>query len=465
MYGSAGVQHVDTVEKNAFQRVKDVITGAGQNMRDAVQGNGQYQDQAPLTRGIAATAASFNAVPQTALALAPKPVRDVASAAGDVVSSGFNALTSLIGSNPALQKWTTDHPEATTKLMELAQATSDLGQVAGNIAGAKGTSEAAKVGGSVVKTGSAGVIEKAQDAFGKFRPTMSEIAAERTAKIKEGFQEQNTRLKSGNSAFNENTIIRKNLDGETTTITPIDTLADYEIAPIVEKGTLNMGDYRTGDGALGKIKERVGQLDADIDTKLTNTGQKISIDELEAEALQQIESNPELMRAGKVASTQNSLKTRFEDYRNSYGTELDIAELNNIRKVANKDWSPDTQDVSRVIGDVARNYVYDAVPDGEVKSLLQRQGELLAAKRYAESINGTKVTGGRLGNYAMRAAGATIGTTVDNMPVAGPMLGMVGGEYAARALQQSQFKSLWTELRALIAKDDSNTPSQTGGGQ
>jgi uncharacterized protein YqgC (DUF456 family) len=97
--------------------------------------------------------------------------------------------------------------------------------------------------------------------------------------------------------------------------------------------------------------------------------------------------------------------------------------------------------------------VYDAVPDDAIRKLLIKQGELLSARNYAEKINGSKVTGGRLGNYAMRTGGAVLGSTVASAPIVGPALGMVGGEAIARLMQQGQFKSAWTELRSLIAKD------------
>ncbi len=274
----------------------------------------------------------------------------------------------------------------------------------------------------------------------------------RTEKMTQGMGEQNTRLKSVNKAFNDNTKTYTAEDGTTSKVTPVDTLSKNKIFPTVEKGTINMGDYKSGTGALGDIRTKVSDLDAKIDTTLKNTGTKLNIDELKNDAISKAKANPDLKASGTVASTIAKINSRFEDYKSSYGDTVDIAELNNIRKVANKDWSPDTQDVSRIVGDVARDKVYNATDDMAVKNLLKDQSELLAAKKYAEKMNGTKVTGGRLGNYAARQLGATMGATIEKLPVAGPILGMLGGDYIAKALQQMQFKSPLIEAKAALAR-------------
>ncbi len=470
-YGEAGLKSFASTstsplipkpqEKGVFGRVTDVIKGQGERVAQAVQGQGEFAGQSPLQRGVEATAEAFNAVPQTALAVAPAPVRNVVESVGNVVGEQFSKLTNLIGSNPDLQKWVQENPEATETIMNIAKTATAGGEIAGTVLGAQGTANTLQTGVNAGKAVVQNVAKTADDAFGDFstlRPTTQQIATERGAKIRSGFEEQNTRLKSADAAYNKNTIVRKLPDGTEKTITPIDTFADNDIAPVIEKGSIQMGDYKLGEGPLGIIKEKVQSIDNEIDTKLINSGERIKLNDLQERALNAVRNNTDFKQEGSVATNLAKVQSRFDDYRMSYGDDIDVAELNNIRKVANRDWKPETQDTSRVIGDVARNYVYDAVPDEVIKDLLQKQGELLAAKKYAEKINGTKVTGGRLGNYAMRTAGAVLGSTVEKAPVIGPVAGMLGGEAIARLMQQSQFKSAWTELRSLIAKD---TPSQT----
>lgn len=455
MYGEAGVTAFKQQEskKNVLERVGNVISTAGQNVQSAIAGEGQYRGESAVRRGTEATAEAFSAVPKVALAVAPEPVREGAEKAGEVVGRAFKSLTDFIGSTPELQKFVAENPKLAKALEETAGTLSAGGEIAGNILGAQGTASTLQKSANITKQATQSIATNSKDAFATLRPTTADIATERASKIRKGFEEQNTRLKSADAAYNKSTIVRKLPDGTEKTITPIDTFADNDIAPVIESGSIQMGDYKTGSGALGKIKEAVQKLDDEIDTQLVNTGKRITIQELEEQALKAVRDNDDFRQSGTVASNEAKVKARFEDYRNSYGDDIDIAELNNIRKVANRDWKPETQDTSRVIGDVARDYVHDAVPDNAIKQLLQKQGELLAAKKYAEKINGSKVTGGRLGSYAMRTAGAVLGSTVEKAPVIGPVAGMLGGEAVARLMQQSQFKSAWTELRSLIAKD------------
>lgn len=284
----------------------------------------------------------------------------------------------------------------------------------------------------------------------------------RAEKVKSGYEEQNTRLKSVNNAFNKNTKTYKEADGTAKKVTPVDTLGKHNIVPEVEKGTINMGNYEQGTGALGKLKSVVEEINRNIDSKLVNTGAGTSIKAFKEMTIANIKKNSSLRETGKVDATIKKLDTVFNDYQQSYGEVLSNTEMNAIRKAMNKEWNPDTVDASRAVGDAARKIVYNATPDQAVKSLLQQQGEILSAKAYAEALNGTKVTGGRLGNMAMRTGGAIIGATVNKAPIVGPILGMLGGEYLARALQQTQFKSPVAEFRALTQRLSNKTqPSQS----
>jgi len=289
-----------------------------------------------------------------------------------------------------------------------------------------------------------------------FTKSVEQLRAE---KIKQGYEEQNTRLKSADKSFNLNTKTYKAPDGTMTKVTPIDTLMKYNVTPVVEKGTINMGDYQTGQGALGKIKEKVVDLDGQIDSKLVDSGTGIPLDVFKGKVIEQVTKDPSFRQTGTVASTVKKLEGIFDDYRNSYGDVIHETEINAIRKKMNEDWKQETMDVSHAIGDAARRIIYDVTPDQAIKMLLRDQGELLSAKKYAQTINGTKVTGGRLGNMAMRTGGAILGSTLHNLPVIGPLLGMVGGEYLARGLQQTQFKSPIAEGRALLQRSKSATPT------
>lgn len=294
------------------------------------------------------------------------------------------------------------------------------------------------------------------------------IAKERQAKLNAGYSEQNARLKSADKSFNKNTktYTEASVDPATgtptvkkTKVTPIDTFSKHNIAPEIERGAIQMGDYNTGTGALGKIKSAVAELEVRVDESLAKTVKMNKMSSFKEEVRKQIKNSDELQESGTVESTLKKLDSVFDDYQRTYGDTITDLQINKIRKRMNRKFNPETEDVQRAIGDAGRELIYATTKDGSVKSLLREMGELLSAKKYAETINGTKVTGGRLGNYAARTAGAVIGSTVKNAPIVGPVVGMLGGEMAARLLQQTQFRSAWTELKALL-QSKSSEPSQ-----
>lgn len=129
---------VEEPKETMSNRLADVGNNAASDISNAITGQGKYEGQSPLTRGIGATKSAFLTVPEGAVAMAPEPVRKGLEKVGDVIVGGFKALTGLIGSNKQLQEWTMQHPEATNKILEIAQGTADLGAIAGTITGAQG---------------------------------------------------------------------------------------------------------------------------------------------------------------------------------------------------------------------------------------------------------------------------------------------------------------------------------------
>lgn len=299
-----------------------------------------------------------------------------------------------------------------------------------------------------------GAVNTLENTLGNLRPTESSIQAERSAKFAEGMKDQNTHLQKAQKAYEKNTITRTNPDGTKTKINPIETLTKEKIAPVVENGTIKMGDYQTGTGELGKIKVRVGDIDSSIDSLLKDTGKSYSVKYLREQAVKAAKANSDFKAEGSVNANVAKVNAKFDDFEASYGKNISSSDLNTIRKVQNRDFKLETQDSSRLIGDVARQELYKSTPDLKVKSLLQQQGELLAAKKYVEAINNTKVPGGKLGTMALRATGSVIGSGIQQAPVIGPIVGAIGGNYVSKGLQQMQFKSPWTEFKSLFAKPD-----------
>lgn len=165
-YGEAGVNSFaqqPKQEPTLGQRVGGVIQNAGEQAQQAIVGEGQYAGQNPITRGFEATASAFNAVPQVATQLLPKPARDVIGTVGDAIGSGFTALTNKIGDIPQLQDWVKNHSVAAKTLENILKTTEAGGQIAGTILGADQLAKGAQKAVDTTKQGAKKLGTMAQD--------------------------------------------------------------------------------------------------------------------------------------------------------------------------------------------------------------------------------------------------------------------------------------------------------------
>src|SRR3990167_8536626 len=103
----------------------------------------------------------------------------------------------------------------------------------------------------------------------------------------------------------------------------------------------------------------------------------------------------------------------------------------------NKRFDPELKDVFRAIGDVARKRVY--LLDKTSRSVLNKEGELLAARRFAEVLHLKTIEGGRLGGYVSQVLGSIVGASTQ-IPIAGPILGAMGGKAIQKKLGQRYFQ-------------------------
>lgn len=297
------------------------------------------------------------------------------------------------------------------------------------------------------------------------RPTEESIAAERTAKVVKGLEEQNNALKSVGNSHADNTITR---DGVTTT--PLDTVAKYNLPVVVNEGTIDT------TGAGYKIDNIVRDLNSQLDTSLANktfgSGEinTFKTDSILNNAITAAKNSTELQTAGLVQDTVSKLQKIFSDYKQTYGPNIDLQTLNEIRKSVNNKFNPETTDAQRIIGNVTRDKVYNAVSDGNIKANLRQQGELLSAKNYLEKVQGTKAKGGKVGGYAFGVGGAIAGAGVDaglHAMGLGTVPGVLetGGAYLGNKLNslrgQMQFTSPLTELKAKFAKAGEEVPKTT----
>lgn len=255
-----------------------------------------------------------------------------------------------------------------------------------------------------------------------------------------GLAKTGDRLKTVQSKIDKNTFSVAGVDGKKMTISPIDTFKEYNFIPEVTA---------KGDILTNKIQEQIAKHIDDSDDAITNvlkdTGKSMSIKQFKDKVAKAIMSDETLMDQGRVRMTLNKLDNYIDDISASYGNDLSFARLNNIRKVANKDFKDETIDLSRKIGDVARDTVYNSTDDKVVKQMLLEQRKLITADKLAKQLNNMKAEGGRLGNMMSTGIGAILGED-SKLPLGGFL-----GAGALRALQygkqQATFRTPATTIK------------------
>lgn len=255
-----------------------------------------------------------------------------------------------------------------------------------------------------------------------------------------GLAKTGDRLKTVQSKIDKNTFSVAGIDGKKMTISPIDTFKEYKFIPEVTA---------KGDILTNKIQEQIAKHIDDSDDAITNvlkdTGKSMNIKQFKDRVAKAIMSDETLMDQGRVRMTLSKLDNYIDDISASYGNDLSFARLNNIRKVANKDFKDETIDLSRKIGDVARDTVYNSTDDKVVKQMLLEQRKLITADKLAKQLNNMKAEGGRLGNMMSTGIGAILGEA-SKLPLGGFL-----GAGALRALQygkqQATFRTPATTIK------------------
>lgn len=211
---------------------------------------------------------------------------------------------------------------------------------------------------------------------------------------------------------------------------PIKTMIDMKTIPVVKNGKADTSEV------VQKMNDKLGELSSAYKASI-DPNKTISIDELWNKVSTNIKRDKYLKSSGQVGNTLSKAESIIKDYRNSYGDNIPLNTVDDIRMTMNSKYDPDLKDAFRAVGDSARRVMYENIPSA--RDMLSKEGEILSARNFAESMNNKVVKGGRLGNYVGQVLGATIGSSTE-IPVVGPILGALGGNAASQALQQNYFR-------------------------
>ena len=215
---------------------------------------------------------------------------------------------------------------------------------------------------------------------------------------------------------------------------PVKTIADRNLVPIVKDGKID------ATGVIQKLNDELDNLETNRNVTLP-ADKTIPLNDFMQKAVDTIKSSKQLKNSGMVGPTIKKAETIFDDYRQSFGDEITISTVDDIRTAMNKRYDPDLRDANRAIGDASRKIVYEASP--ESRGMLMQEGQVIDARDFAEKMNGHAVKGGRLGKMFSGLGGAVIGSAAGQMvghPVIGGLVGTEVGKGLQSLGQRTYFK-------------------------
>ncbi len=204
----------------------------------------------------------------------------------------------------------------------------------------------------------------------------------------------------------------------------------------------------TNEKGTGKIDELIQQHADDASSLVKGMQGGVPTEQYRNDILKAVAENPDIRDAGNVSKARAEIERRFADYKESYGDTLPWTAVDSIRKTMNKDYSLDTRDVSRTIGDTARKYLYEGSGTNvALKATMGNEAELIRARNFAEKLHGSRVKGGRLGKYVARGIGTAIGGGVGSAlgpfgEGAGALLGAGIGNHLEDVAQRNYFNPI-----------------------
>lgn len=192
------------------------------------------------------------------------------------------------------------------------------------------------------------------------------------------------------------------------------------------------------------ITSQAKEVDNLLTTGLGQVKQTVNLNDLEARALKQIDTAHFKARGGDYKSMQNAIKSEIAAYRETFGDDISLSVLNDMKSAQWGNSSFDTtksnaiRDAHRNLGNVFKKEIEDVAAkngvDG-VADLNRYLGEHYDTLTMLDKIQGQPVKGGRLGNMAGMAAGAMVGAS-GLQSVTGGLAGMVLGGKGSSAVQK-----------------------------
>lgn len=206
------------------------------------------------------------------------------------------------------------------------------------------------------------------------------------------------------------------------------------------------------DKVTGMIEERATQIQSTAEKIQGTVGRNVSVAQLEAQALQDARRN---VSGIEMNSLLNKIKAVFGSIREKYGGTVGVGDMNLERIAANKltgawDRPSFERDAFSVIGNVFRGSIDDQIGDDVVRRTNAEIGDLIAARKLLETLDGKGIGGGRFTNVIASSAGAILGQFVTKSSsgmdqLISSVAGALGVKAFLRILQGNKFGGATTQ--------------------
>jgi hypothetical protein len=243
---------------------------------------------------------------------------------------------------------------------------------------------------------------------------------------------------------------------------PLDVLKEEKLLPEVV-------DSKTDTSKMIEaLNQRIEDASKQTRSTLEGSGLVVPFRQFEQDIVKAIENDDTIRNLGQTNQALKQLRSILQSYRGSYGNSVPVTVIDDIRQTMNRNkWRPEQHDIYRAIGDAARKVVYDAVPDQQVKTLLQREGELLGARELAESLNARAVKSGLIGKHFESTiggvAGALAGAPFGGVgAIPGAIVGALATRKAGDIARNAYFKTPVANLARKILDKTKGKPVSPG---
>lgn len=306
----------------------------------------------------------------------------------------------------------------------------------------KGLAGDVKAGLNAARTGIAETSAKITEGVKELKPNIKPLQEKYVNDLADSYREAAGGTKKTTKILDKSAKMGKD---------PAQYLAERNIVPEVEQGKI-----RTGTQA-DTLHKSVDPLNEHLNLALKEVQpgvEKININDVRRRALANAERLPNISETARE-QIKNGINKEFDLQIEKHGSKATLQELNDIKK---SNWAdtkfdstnPYKNDIHYNVGKAAKDTIETSVPKSafSVKELNQAIGDAYDAERFLRSLEGNAVKGGRLGRYAARIVGATVGSTI---PVpGGSILGAFGGDAVAEILQGQTFSN---PLKQLILRN------------